>query len=91
MPRTALFACALALCLPGGAVAQQPEEAPPLVPAPPVAPEPAPQPDDEEPTAPAQTGQLPDTGADARLVAVLGAGLLLSGIGLRLRTTDERF
>jgi LPXTG-motif cell wall-anchored protein len=39
----------------------------------------------------AQAGSLPNTGADARLLGAFGLGLLLAGIGLRLRTADERF
>jgi LPXTG-motif cell wall-anchored protein len=39
--------------------------------------------------APAQAGELPRTGADAWLVALLGGGLVLSGAGLRLRTADD--
>ncbi len=35
--------------------------------------------------APAASGQLPRTGLDVRLVALLGAGLLAAGVGLRLR------
>jgi LPXTG-motif cell wall-anchored protein len=34
---------------------------------------------------------LPKTGIDLRLVFLAGAALLLSGIGLRLRTADEIF
>jgi LPXTG-motif cell wall-anchored protein len=34
--------------------------------------------------------QLPNTGADPRLLALAGLALLLGGIGLRLRTADER-
>jgi hypothetical protein len=34
---------------------------------------------------------LPNTGVDARLLLVAGAVLLLIGLGLRLRTTPERF
>jgi hypothetical protein len=33
---------------------------------------------------------LPDTGADLPTTALLGLGLLVSGIGLRMRTVDER-
>jgi LPXTG-motif cell wall-anchored protein len=33
---------------------------------------------------------LPDTGADLPATALLGLGLLVSGIGLRLRTVDDR-
>ncbi|MCW3016544.1 MAG: cell wall anchor protein [Solirubrobacterales bacterium] len=34
---------------------------------------------------------LPNTGVDGRIVAATGLGLLLCGIGLRLRTSRERF
>jgi LPXTG-motif cell wall-anchored protein len=37
------------------------------------------------------TSQLPNTGVDARLLAAIGAALLLCGIGLRLRSTEESF
>lgn len=40
---------------------------------------------------PAEAGELPRTGADAWLVALLGTGLLVTGVGLRLRTADDRF
>jgi hypothetical protein len=40
-------------------------------------------------TAPVATGQLPRTGFEIPGVALLGAGLLASGIGLRLRTVDD--
>ena len=33
---------------------------------------------------------LPDTGADLPTTALLALGLLVSGIGLRMRTVDER-
>jgi hypothetical protein len=39
--------------------------------------------------APAATAQLPRTGLEVPGIALLGAGLLASGIGLRLRTVDE--
>lgn len=41
--------------------------------------------------APQAAAGLPNTGADARVLALLGVALLLAGIGLRLRTADERF
>jgi hypothetical protein len=34
---------------------------------------------------------LPNTGVDGRVLAGIGLGLLLCGIGLRLRTARERF
>ncbi len=40
---------------------------------------------------PAAKGQLPNTGYDAVGVALLGAGLMLGGVGLRLRTRDVRW
>jgi hypothetical protein len=45
------------------------------------------------PTAAAQTsgaGTLPRTGLDARLILAAGAVLLLTGLGLRLRSTADR-
>lgn len=39
----------------------------------------------------ATTTSLPNTGVDGRILAALGAGLLLCGFGLRLRTARERF
>jgi hypothetical protein len=39
--------------------------------------------------APAATAQLPRTGLEVPGIALLGAGLLATGIGLRLRTVDE--
>lgn len=53
-------------------------------------PEPAPAPAPEMPSA-GPTAELPNTGADPRLLALAGAALLLTGTGLRLRTLDERF
>jgi LPXTG-motif cell wall-anchored protein len=42
--------------------------------------------------APAAAAQgLPNTGADTRLLLAAGAALLLTGLGLRLRSTPERF
>lgn len=37
------------------------------------------------------TGALPNTGSDPRLLILAGLALLLSGLGLRLRTADEVF
>jgi LPXTG-motif cell wall-anchored protein len=37
------------------------------------------------------TGGLPNTGSDPRLLVLAGLALLLSGLGLRLRTADEDF
>jgi LPXTG-motif cell wall-anchored protein len=34
------------------------------------------------------TGRLPHTGSDPRILVVLGASMILGGIGLRLRTID---
>jgi LPXTG-motif cell wall-anchored protein len=42
-------------------------------------------------TAPAATGQLPNTGLDARVLVFAGVVLVLLGAGLRLRNTPERF
>lgn len=40
-------------------------------------------------TPPAETGRrLPDTGSDPRILVLLGAAMVLTGIGLRLRTID---
>jgi LPXTG-motif cell wall-anchored protein len=39
----------------------------------------------------AGSNQLPNTGLDGRLFGLLGLSLLVSGIGLRMRTADERF
>ena len=36
-------------------------------------------------------GTLPNTGSDPRLLILAGLALLLSGLGLRLRTADEVF
>ncbi|MBI5103626.1 MAG: LPXTG cell wall anchor domain-containing protein [Solirubrobacterales bacterium] len=43
-------------------------------------------------TTPSAAGsQLPNTGADARALALIGLVMLLFGVGLRLRTQPERF
>jgi LPXTG-motif cell wall-anchored protein len=39
----------------------------------------------------ASPSALPNTGIDGRVLAVLGLGMLLCGVGLRLRTARERF
>ena len=42
--------------------------------------------------APAATAQgLPNTGADVRVLLLAGVALLLTGLGLRLRSAPERF
>lgn len=40
---------------------------------------------------PSAAGTLPNTGSDPRLLILAGLALLLSGLGLRLRTADETF
>jgi LPXTG-motif cell wall-anchored protein len=56
----------------------------------PAEPQPAePQPDEgPAEAAPAPAPRLPDTGADPRILILMGGGLLLAGWGLRLRTID---
>jgi LPXTG-motif cell wall-anchored protein len=39
----------------------------------------------------ASSGGLPNTGVDARVLLLAGGALLLLGLGIRLRTTPERF
>lgn len=86
-----------------GAPAQtmpSPEELPPVSELPQTE-EPAEQPPaEEEPPAPdpepsgdpnPEARELPNTGSDARMVALLGATVLLTGVGLRLRTAPEHF
>jgi hypothetical protein len=53
----------------------------------------APAPSSSAVTPPAQTlpSALPNTGLDGRILAGLGIGMLLLGVGLRLRTARERF
>jgi LPXTG-motif cell wall-anchored protein len=41
-------------------------------------------------SSPPAAAPLPDTGADLPTTALLALGLLVSGIGLRMRTVDER-
>lgn len=45
----------------------------------------------EAPATAAPGARLADTGIDARLFLGVGAALLLTGVGLRLRTQPERF
>ena len=75
------------------AVALGQDDVPNLTPTPqtPSAPEPEPEPDPAPLTPSASPSELPNTGADPRLLALAGAALLLTGTGLRLRTLDERF
>jgi cytoskeletal protein RodZ len=42
------------------------------------------------PSAPAARGELPRTGFDAPIVALLGGGLLVAGVGLRMRVAHGR-
>jgi LPXTG-motif cell wall-anchored protein len=50
---------------------------------------PPPPPAQSEP--PSRVQELPNTGSDPRVLALLGAALLLAGIGLRMRAPDGRF
>ena len=53
------------------------------------APAPAPAPEETEPSTEATApGTLPNTGSDARLLALLAAAMIMVGVGLRLRTID---
>ncbi len=56
-------------------------------PAQPAAEEQAEEPQEAAP-APAAANELPRTGSDTAVVALLGSGLLLTGVGLRLRLRD---
>jgi LPXTG-motif cell wall-anchored protein len=79
----ALLACA-ALCLPAAAAAQTstiPEEGADVSTTPPVAL------GGERPST-APSGELPNTGADPRMLFLAGLALTLIGFGLRLRTAD---
>lgn len=49
----------------------------------------APAPSTTSAPAASSAGELPRTGLDVPGIALLGAGLLASGIGLRLRTVDD--
>ena len=95
---TAVVAALLAW--PGGAWAQTPGDDPPLTDEPPVPldggePTPTPEPTTTpEPTpTPAPDGeQLANTGAEPAYTALAGLGLLLAGVGVRLRLAphDQR-
>jgi LPXTG-motif cell wall-anchored protein len=63
-------------------LSEQPPVTPPTTTTPPTTPEPA------EP-APEEAAELPNTGYEIPAIALLGLGLLVSGIGLRLRTVDD--
>jgi LPXTG-motif cell wall-anchored protein len=62
-------------------------EQPPVTPGEP-APAPSPAPAEPAPTE-AAPQELPNTGYEIPAIALLGLGLLVSGIGLRLRTVDD--
>jgi LPXTG-motif cell wall-anchored protein len=96
----ALLGAALMLCgLPTVAFAQDPTGVPPLSPTAPssttTAPAPPPPPPPPTTTTPTRTtptvSGLPNTGSDPRVLALLGAALVLAGIGLRMRAPDGRF
>jgi len=100
----ALLGAALMLAgAPATALAQDdPSNLPPLSPTAPGTSTPPPPPTETTPTPPPpppaerepaarRTQELANTGADPRVLALLGAALLLSGIGLRLRAPDGRF
>ncbi|HEX6388682.1 MAG TPA: LPXTG cell wall anchor domain-containing protein [Solirubrobacteraceae bacterium] len=82
---------------PTAAFAQDdPTGVPPLSPTAPststtASPPPPPPPPPPARTTPQQTSGLPNTGSDPRVLALLGAALLLAGVGLRLRAPDGRF
>jgi LPXTG-motif cell wall-anchored protein len=83
----AALALAFALALPAPAMAQgqqPPDAAPPLESAPPSGgEEQAPPPPMERPAA--RAPGLPSTGSDAGLLGLAGIGMLMTGLGLRLR------
>jgi LPXTG-motif cell wall-anchored protein len=101
-PLVALLVAGLGVPAAGAQELPSPEDLPPVSELPqaedPPAEEPAPTEPAPEPEAPAGSGQerpeageLPNTGSDARVVALLGATVLLTGVGLRLRTAPEHF
>ena len=95
----ALLAAVAAVAVPAPALAQEPDllaQDPPELedslptPEPEETPEPEPEPEDD-PADPGDTGgdeaedPLPATGGETGLIAALGAGMLLTGSGLRVR------
>jgi len=110
LSRLAVLFAALALCLPGIAIAQTttiPQSGAGVSDNPPAsldggepgpaASEPSPPPSSTEPAPsapvasaarPAAGDELPNTGSDPRLLFLVGAMLMLFGVGLRLRTAD---
>jgi len=74
----------------GGSGGDSSDEAPDTTPAPasPAA-EPAGASAPEEQAAEPATAQLPRTGSEPGLIALAGAGLILTGVGLRLRVTVD--
>ncbi len=82
---------------PSAALAQEdPSGVPPLSPTAPAtettpAPPPPPSTDTTTSTTSPSSSNLPNTGSDPRVLALLGMALLMSGIGLRLRAPDGRF
>jgi len=109
LSRLAVLFAALALCLPGIAIAQTTtipqggagvSDNPPASldggepgpaasePSPPSSTEPAPSAPVASAARPAAGNELPNTGSDPRLLFLVGAMLMLFGVGLRLRTAD---
>jgi len=109
LSRLAVLFAALALCLPGSAIAQTTtipqggagvSDNPPASldggepgpaasePSPPSSTEPAPSAPVASAARPAAGNELPNTGSDPRLLFLVGAMLMLFGVGLRLRTAD---
>ncbi len=87
--RVAVLLAALALCAPAASIAQEstlPQSGSGVSTQPPV------ELGGDEPRAEAkdvpQPSGLPSTGSDPRLLFLVGAAVLLLGVGLRLRTAD---